>query len=37
MGDDTVLVTEVTGFPGAYCNLALMAAGYGVRTTIRNL
>jgi nucleoside-diphosphate-sugar epimerase len=33
----TVLVTGGSGFIGCYCILQLFAAGYGVRTTVRNL
>jgi nucleoside-diphosphate-sugar epimerase len=33
----TVLVTGGSGFIGSYCILQLLAAGYQVRTTIRNL
>jgi len=34
---ETVLVTGGSGFIGAYCILQLLAAGYQVRTTVRNL
>src|SRR5579859_1164712 len=33
----TVLVTGGSGFIGSYCILQLLAAGYGVRTTVRSL
>ncbi|MGA2812671.1 MAG: aldehyde reductase [Candidatus Acidiferrum sp.] len=33
----TVLVTGGSGFIGAHCILELLAAGYAVRTTVRNL
>jgi nucleoside-diphosphate-sugar epimerase len=33
----TVLVTGGSGFVGSHCILQLLAAGYGVRTTVRNL
>ena len=33
----TVLVTGGSGFIGSYCILRLLAAGYDVRTTVRNL
>jgi nucleoside-diphosphate-sugar epimerase len=33
----TVLVTGGSGFIGSYCILQLLAAGYQVRTTVRNL
>ena len=33
----TVLVTGGSGFIGSYVILALLAAGYTVRTTVRNL
>lgn len=34
---DTVLVTGGNGFLGAYCILALLQAGYRVRTTVRDV
>src|ERR1700743_3481400 len=39
MGDamSTVLVTGGSGFLGSYCIMHLLAAGHGVRTTVRNL
>jgi dihydroflavonol-4-reductase len=36
MSDETVLVTGGTGFIAQYCILALLAAGYRVRTTVRS-
>ena len=33
----TVLVTGGSGFIGSHCIIQLLAAGYRVRTTIRNL
>lgn len=33
----TVLITGGSGFVGSYCILRLLAAGYEVRTTVRNL
>ena len=35
--DQTVLVTGGTGFIAQYCILALLQAGYRVRTTVRSL
>jgi nucleoside-diphosphate-sugar epimerase len=35
--DSTVLVTGGSGFIGSHCILALLSAGYRVRTTVRNL
>lgn len=37
MRDDLVLVTGGTGFIAQYCILALLKAGYRVRTTVRSL
>jgi nucleoside-diphosphate-sugar epimerase len=37
MSDETVLVTGGSGFIGSFCILQLLAAGYQVRTTVRNL
>jgi dihydroflavonol-4-reductase len=37
MKDETVLVTGGTGFIAQYCMLALLNAGYRVRTTVRSL
>jgi len=37
MNDQTVLVTGGTGFIAQHCILALLAAGYRVRTTVRSL
>ena len=37
MTEDLVLVTGGTGFIAQYCILALLAAGYRVRTTVRSL
>lgn len=37
MRDDLVLVTGGTGFIAQYCILALLEAGYRVRTTVRTL
>jgi nucleoside-diphosphate-sugar epimerase len=37
MSDGTVLVTGGSGFVGAHCILALLDAGYAVRTTVRSL
>ncbi len=37
MADETVLVTGGTGFIAQYCILALLKAGYRVRTTVRSL
>ncbi len=34
---ETVLVTGGSGFIGGHCILQLLAAGYGVRTTVRDL
>lgn len=35
--NETVLVTGGTGFIAQHCMLALLSAGYGVRTTVRSL
>ncbi|HVY85628.1 MAG TPA: aldehyde reductase [Caulobacterales bacterium] len=35
--NDTVLVTGGSGFIASYCILDLLAAGYAVKTTVRNL
>jgi nucleoside-diphosphate-sugar epimerase len=37
MSDELVLVTGGSGFIGSHCILHLLAAGYRVRTTVRNL
>ncbi|HEY9499165.1 MAG TPA: aldehyde reductase [Terrimesophilobacter sp.] len=37
MSGEQVLVTGGSGFVGAHCILALLAAGYRVRTTVRSL
>ncbi|HXC94476.1 MAG TPA: aldehyde reductase [Edaphobacter sp.] len=37
MSDELVLVTGGSGFIGAHCILALLNAGYRVRTTVRSL
>ncbi len=37
MATSTVLVTGGSGFVGCHCILQLLAAGYNVRTTVRNL
>lgn len=37
MSDELVLVTGGSGFIGSYCILQLLAAGYRVRATVRNL
>ena len=37
MADELVLVTGGSGFIGAHCILRLLAAGYRVRTTVRDL
>jgi nucleoside-diphosphate-sugar epimerase len=37
MSDETVLVTGGSGFIGSFCILQLLAAGYQVRTTVRDL
>jgi nucleoside-diphosphate-sugar epimerase len=37
MSDELVLVTGGSGFIGTHCILQLLAAGYRVRTTMRNL
>jgi nucleoside-diphosphate-sugar epimerase len=37
MSDELVLVTGGSGFIGTHCILQLLAAGYRVRTTLRNL
>ena len=37
MSDAEVLVTGGSGFVGAHCILALLDAGFGVRTTVRSL
>lgn len=37
MNDELVLVTGGSGFIGAHCILALLDAGYRVRTTVRSL
>lgn len=37
MSGETVLVTGGSGFVGAHCILALLEAGYRVRTTVRSL
>ncbi len=37
MSDELVLVTGGSGFIGTHCILQLLAAGYRVRATIRNL
>jgi nucleoside-diphosphate-sugar epimerase len=37
MDSTTVLVTGGSGFIGSYCIIQLLAAGYRVKTTIRNL
>jgi nucleoside-diphosphate-sugar epimerase len=37
MSDELVLVTGGSGFIGSHCILQLLAAGYRVRTTVRNL
>ncbi|MEO7147492.1 MAG: NAD-dependent epimerase/dehydratase family protein, partial [Terrimesophilobacter sp.] len=34
---EKVLVTGGSGFVGVYCILALLNAGYSVRTTVRSL
>lgn len=36
MSGELVLVTGGSGFVGVHCILALLAAGYGVRTTVRS-
>ncbi len=36
MSDGIVLVTGGSGFVGAHCNLALLAGGHQVRTTVRS-
>ena len=37
MSDELVLVTGGSGFIGSHAILQLLAAGYRVRTTVRNL
>jgi nucleoside-diphosphate-sugar epimerase len=37
MSGERVLVTGGSGFVGSHCILQLLAAGYGVRTTVRSL
>jgi dihydroflavonol-4-reductase len=37
VNEEQVLVTGGTGFIAQHCMLALLAAGYRVRTTVRNL
>jgi dihydroflavonol-4-reductase len=36
MSGERVLVTGGSGFVGVHCILALLAAGYRVRTTVRS-